>query len=165
MSDVFDFLGLLRVLSKHRVRFVIIGGVAAAALGSPQVTYDLDICYDRARDNLEKLASALRELHATLRGEPADVPFLLDAETIQRGDHFTFSTPAGALDILGTPAGSKGFHELMANALEVDFEDVTAFVVSVDDLIRMKLAAGRAKDRITLENLGALRDELESEGR
>lgn len=161
MSEEFDFLGLLRALTKHRVRFVIIGGIAAAALGSPQVTYDLDICYDRSRDNLEKLATALQELQATLRGAPPDVPFLLDAGTIERGDHFTFTTPAGSIDILGTPAGSKGFEELVANASEVDFEDATALVASIDDLIRMKLAAGRPKDRITVENLGALRDELE----
>ncbi len=161
MSEEFDFLGLLRALTKHRVRFVIIGGIAAAALGSPQVTYDLDICYDRSRDNLEKLATALQELKATLRGAPPDVPFLLDAGTIERGDHFTFTTPAGSIDILGTPAGSKGFEELVANASEVDFEDATALVASIDDLIRMKLAAGRPKDRITVENLGALRDELE----
>lgn len=161
MIEDFDFFGLLKALVKHRVRFVIIGGVAAAALGSAQVTYDLDICYDRARDNLERLAAALQELGATLRGAPDDVPFLLDAETIQRGDHFTFNTRAGPLDILGTPAGSRGFEELMANAMEIDFEDLTAYVASVDDLIRMKLAAGRAKDRITLENLGGLRNELD----
>lgn len=157
-----DPLRPLPILARHRVRFVIIGGVAAAGHGSPQVTFDLDICYDRSRDNLEKLARALQELRATLRGAPDGVPFLLDAETLERGDHFTFNTDAGPLDILGTPAGSKGFEELMTNALEVDFDGFTVHICSVDDLMRMKLAAGRPKDRATLESLAALRDELET---
>ena len=37
-------------------------------------------------------------------------------------------------------------------------------VVSIDDLIRMKRAAGRAKDLIEVEVLAAVRDELERDG-
>ena len=38
-------------------------------------------------------------------------------------------------------------------------------VASLDALMEMKRAAGRPKDRIELEILGALRDELEREAR
>jgi hypothetical protein len=37
-------------------------------------------------------------------------------------------------------------------------------VASVDDLIRMKRAAGRPKDLLAVEELGALRDELSDRG-
>jgi hypothetical protein len=76
---VFDPLQALRTLVAHRVRFVIIGGFAGALWGSPSITIDLDICYDRSAANYEALVSALRELRATLRGAPAGVPFQLDA--------------------------------------------------------------------------------------
>ena len=37
---------LLRALVEGRVRFVVIGGLAAQAHGSPLITEDLDICFD-----------------------------------------------------------------------------------------------------------------------
>jgi hypothetical protein len=157
----FDFLGTLRTLTRHDVRFVLIGGVGARVHGSTTVTNDIDICYARDEANLERLASALRSVHARLRGVKDEVPFVLDAKTLGEGDRFTFVTDTGSLDILGTPAGTSGFEELRAGAHEVDLGGFTVHVASLDDLIRMKRAAGRPKDLIEVEVLGALRDELE----
>lgn len=125
------------------------------------MTNDLDICHSRNPDNLKRLASALIELGAKLRGAPADVPFLLDELTLAKGQNFTFSTTAGALDCLALPSGSQGYDELAANAIRVDLDGLVVQVVGLNDLIRMKRAAGRPKDLIELEILGALRDEIE----
>ncbi len=157
----FDFLGVLRTLTAHEVRYVLIGGVAANAHGSPSITQDIDICYERSDENLERLAAALQALNAHLRGVDPALPFQLDAKTLKMGDSFAFDTDAGAFDCLGTPAGTDGYKDLFANATLMDFDGLQAYVVSVDDLIRMKRAAGRPKDRIELEILGALRDEIE----
>jgi len=43
MNPAFDPRPPLRVLSAHDVRFVIIGGIAGVLLGSPSLTFDLDI--------------------------------------------------------------------------------------------------------------------------
>lgn len=75
----------------------------------------------------------------------------------------TFDTDFGALDILATPSGTSGFEDLAANAVEVELGGgLVVPVASLDDLIRMKRAAGRPKDRVELEILGALRDEIEA---
>lgn len=124
-------------------------------------TFDLDICYARDDENLERLASALQELKAKLRGAPEDVPFILDAKTLKMGDHFTFSTTVGALDCLGTPSGTRGYDDLDRVAEERDLNGLTVKVASIDDLIRMKRAAGRPKDLVQAEVLGALREEIE----
>jgi len=158
----FDPLALLRTLADHGVRFVLIGGYAAAIRGSPVITGDVEVCYARDDVNLERLAAALDELGATLRGAPADVPFRLDARTLKAGDHLTFATSAGLLDCLGTPAGTDGFADIDASATDEDLDGLVVRVASVDDLIRMKRAAGRPQDRIAIEWLAALRDELES---
>ena len=157
----FDPLSVLRTLADHDVRFVLIGGFAAAIRGSPVITGDVDICYARDDDNLERLAAALDELGATLRGAPPNVPFQLDAQTLKAGDHFTFATRAAPLDCLGTPAGTDGFADLDASATDEDLDGLVVRVASVDDLIRMKRAAGRPQDLIAVEWLAALRDELE----
>lgn len=144
------------------MKFVVIGGFASALWGSPSFTFDLDICYERNPSNHAALANALRELGATLRGAPPGLPFLLDARTITMGDSFTFETSAGSVDCLGTPSGTNGFADLVKNATEMDVgEGIRVRIVSLDDLIRMKLAAGRRKDLNEVEILSALKQERE----
>jgi hypothetical protein len=163
MMDRFSPVALLRVLHEHNVAFIVIGGIAAIAHGSPSVTRDLDICYERARGNFQALAGALQSVHATLRGAPPDIPFKLDARTLELGDHFTFATDLGDLDCLGIPSGTGGYGDLIANAVAVPIDGIDVRVAGLDDLIRMKRAAGRPRDRAELEILGALRDEVDRE--
>lgn len=163
-SPAFDPVRLLRSLSDGGVRFVVIGAYAGRLIGSPTITRDLDICHARDRENLEALASVLRSLGARLRGVDRGVPFHLDANALAAGDSFTFSTDAGDFDILGTPAGTRGFDDLARSASLLDIDGYRVLVADVNDLIRMKLAAGRPKDLIEAEILGALREELASYG-
>jgi hypothetical protein len=160
LPPAFDPLRLLEALSRHGVRFVVVGGIAARLRGSPTVTRDLDICYARDAENLRALAIALADLHPLLRGADAGLPFRLDARTLRAGDTLTLGTDAGDLDLLGTPAGTDGFADLARDATPTDLGGLTVLVATVDDLIRMKRAAGRPKDLIEVEVLGALRDEL-----
>lgn len=159
-----QFTRALKTLTKHGVRFVVIGGIGARLRGSTTITNDLDVCYARDDENLARLAAALRELNARLRGVEEDVPFILDAESLKKGNHFTFETDIGSLDILGTPAGVEGFEALYRAGSDMEVRGVSVRVASIDDLIRMKRAAGRPKDRVELEILGALREELEARG-
>jgi hypothetical protein len=158
----FDPLRTLQVLSDHEVQFVVIGGVAGVTHGSPSVTQDLDVCYERGPENLERLAAALGSIHAELRGVDDDVPFVPDAETLEAGDHFTFTTDLGDLDCLGIPAGTLGYDDLVKTAIDIDLDGLVVAVASLDDLIRMKRAAGRPRDLAELEILGALREESPS---
>jgi predicted nucleotidyltransferase len=158
----YEPLHALRTLQDFGVRFVVIGGIAARLWGSPTMTNDTDVCYARDTRNLERLAESLQSLHARLRGVGEDVPFLLDAQTLANGQNFTFVTDDGSLDVLGLPSGVDGFEELSRNAVEFDVgEGLKLPVCDLDDLIRMKRAAGRPKDRIELEVLAAVREELD----
>jgi hypothetical protein len=74
----------LRLLGEYKVDCVIVGGVAAAIHGSLILTNDLDVCYARDPTNLERLADALKSVHARLRNVPEGLPFILDAETFSR---------------------------------------------------------------------------------
>lgn len=70
-------------------------------------------------------------------------------------------TDAGNVDCLGTPAGTAGFDDLIRTAERMEIGDQAIEVAAIEDLIRMKLAAGRPKDRVEVEVLGAVREELE----
>jgi hypothetical protein len=154
---------ILRSLIDHQVRFVIVGGLAAQAHGSPSLTGDLDICYARDAENLARLAATLVELAAVRRGLPNDAPRMpqLDARTLRAGGLFTLTTIAGDFDLLATPDPGFDYERLLVSAISTTVAGHPVRVASLADLIDMKRAAGRPKDRIELEILGALREELD----
>jgi hypothetical protein len=154
---------ILQSLIDHRVSFVLIGGLAAQAHGSPSLTGDLDICYARDGENLDRLTETLLELSAIRRGLPSDAPRMppLDARTLRAGGLFTLSTSAGDFDLLATPDPGFDYERLLASAVSTTVAGQPVKVASLADLIDMKRAAGRPKDRIELEILGALREELD----
>jgi hypothetical protein len=156
---------VVRLLGRHGVEYVLIGGLAAVTHGSPLVTQDVDLCYRRTTGNLDRLAAALREVHARLRGVDAELPLRVDGTTLARGDSFTFTTDVGSIDILATPAGTSGYDDLARTAEVFELFGHRVLVASVDDLIRMKRAAGRPKDLLAAEELGALRDVVDRERR
>ena len=157
---------MLRVLVEHGVDFVVVGGIAGVAHGSAYMTHDLDIAYARTAENLTALAAALTDLGARLRGAPADVPFLLDAETLKQGAHFTFETTAGPLDILDRPDGSPPYEELKRRAGKpLDVDGLPVYVASLDDLIAMKEASGRPRDALVASELRMLADEIRERSR
>jgi hypothetical protein len=152
---------ILKALVAHDVDFVLIGGLAGIARGSSYLSYDVDLAYGREWTNLERLAAALHELGATLRGAPRDLPFLIDAKTLENGSHFTFSTPYGSLDILSDPDGAPSYDALKKGAGDpLELEGVPILVASLDHLIAMKEAAGRPKDRLMASEYRVISDEL-----
>ena len=151
---------LLTCLRRHEVDFVVIGGLAGMALGSAYPSFDLDVAYERGAENLERLAAALRELGATLRGAPPDLPFQLDAKTLANGANFTFDTPLGSFDVIADPAGAPRYGELKATGADVEIEGVPVRIASIDHLIAMKEAAGRPKDKLMATEYRVLSDEL-----
>jgi hypothetical protein len=152
---------ILRVLEKHGVEYVVIGGIAATLHGSPHVTTDLDITPSRGRKNLERLSAALRELNARIRveGEPGGFPFSHNWESLQRMDMLNLVTDEGDLDISFAPAGTRGYDDLRRDAVQIEVMGVRTTVASLADVVRSKEAAGRPKDLLTLPTLRRMLDE------
>jgi predicted nucleotidyltransferase len=147
---------LLKELHRLDVEFVIIGGMAAVAHGSAYLTLDLDLCYSRKKENLEKLAQALASFHPRLRGAPSDLPFRLDAAALRSGMNFTLTTNLGDLDILGEVSGLGGYPEALSFSEELEVYSLRCKVLTLEGLIRSKKAAGRTKDLMLLPELEAL---------
>jgi hypothetical protein len=122
-------------------------------------TFDLDVVYARGSDNIARLVDALREIGVRLRGAPPDLPFLLDARTVENGSNFTFITPHGDFDILGYADGMPSYEELRAGAIVHEILGLEIRVASIDHLIAMKRAANRPKDRVALEEYIVIADE------
>jgi len=150
---------LLTPLVRHGVDFVLVGGMAGISHGSSYPSYDLDVAYARDRNNIARLVDALREISVQLRGAPPDLPFLLDAKTVENGSNFTFATPHGDFDILGHADGMPGYDDLKAAAPVREILGLEVRVASIDHLIAMKRAANRPKDRLMVEEYIVIADE------
>jgi hypothetical protein len=140
---------LLTTLDKHRVKFILIGALAARLYGFPRLTADADITPLSDHANLERLADALAELNAKVYTEsvPQGLRFDCSAETLGRAAMWNLVTRAGRIDIAFKPAGTDGYDELRRNAVKFEAYGVTFLNAALEDIIKSKEIAGRPKDR------------------
>ena len=116
-SAIFDPQRMLSALTERKVRFVLVGGMAAVLHGDVGVTVDIDIVPERSAENLDRLAGALRELGARMRteGEPDGLPFDCSMEffgNLSPDAVVNMTTRAGDLDVVLQPSGTRGFSDL-----------------------------------------------------
>jgi hypothetical protein len=155
----FDPTPLLDALQRHGVDFIVVGAAAAISQGSPLPTYGLDVTPARDSQNIERIVAALLEIDAKLRTPTEPVAFPIDARVLGAGEAWTLETSFGSLDLVFVPAGTQGYDDLRRDALPVDLgTEQPVLVASIRDVIRMKEASNREKDRAQLP---ALRRTLE----
>jgi hypothetical protein len=140
---------IVTVLARHRVRYVLIGALAARLQGFPRLTADADITPSRDPENLERLAAALRELEARVYTEsvPEGLSFDCSAAALARAELWNLVTAAGRIDVAFTPSGTDGYDDLLENAVRFDVFAVQLLAASLEDIIRSKQAADRPQDR------------------
>jgi predicted nucleotidyltransferase len=155
---------LVRIFNAHGVEFMIIGGQAEGIFGSPRVTYDVDFCYRRTKENLQRLASALRELNPRLRGAPPDLDYIIDARSLALGNNFTFTTDIIDLDLLGFVEPIGAFEDLLRHAEKHQIEGMDVLTISLDDLIKVKSFIRRPKDTDSLMQLAAIKQARARQG-
>lgn len=148
---------IFETFARYAVDYIVIGGIAAIVHGHTRNTRDVDFLAATDRGNLERLAAALRELGARLSGVDAHLLDIdvYDPATLAGGANFTMETAAGGLDFFNDVPGAAPYEELRGRALAVDLNGVTIWVAGRDDLIRMKLAAGRPQDLADIAALTA----------
>jgi hypothetical protein len=149
---------ICRVLAEHDVSYVVIGGIAARLHETGHATVDIDVCPSRAKENLARLAAALRALGARLRveGDAAGVAFEPHADLLANVTTMTLITREGPVDLCFAPAGfAAGYDDLAPRAITVHLANVDIPVASLEDMVESKRAAGRPKDIAALPTLEA----------
>ena len=130
----FDPRAVLSVLDRHRVSFVVIGGLARVIEGADEVTMGVDITPSTRPENLRRLEDALGELGV---GETK-----VDAE-----QPTTVTTTYGELRVVPIPAGTRGYDDLRRAAVREPLgQGLRPAVASKGDLARMLSALGREED-------------------
>jgi predicted nucleotidyltransferase len=154
-----DFEKITDVLVSSQVKFILIGGWAAALHGSARTTLDVDVVYARDRENIQRLVAALQPYQPYLRGAPPGLPFTWDEKRIRNGLNFTLTTTLGSLDLLGEVAGGGSYEQLLPHSQETEAFGRRFWMVELERLIQLKRAAGRPKDLEPIAELQALLEE------
>ena len=149
---------LLERLVEAEVSFVLVGGLAVNAWGYLRATRDVDLVPDPAPENLERLNIALRDLGG--RVEVGDR--LLEGSAIRTflraGDRTLVLTELGRIDVLQGLPQIPRYSALEQNATAVELDGLILRVCSLEDLLEMKRASDRPRDREDLEALEAGRE-------
>jgi hypothetical protein len=161
----FEYRKILETLSAHDVDYILIGGVCAVAHGAPVTTFDVDILYDMAAANVDRLMAALVDLQAHHR-EPGSQQLPPDRAALERGGPALFSTAHGALDALGILSGNRRYREMLAHSQRFELSDgLSVPTMCLETLIAVKRDTGRPKDLAVLPLLeAALRERLRDRG-
>ena len=145
---------ILRALLEHDVEFVLIGGLAVQTHGHVRTTNDADLIPAPDPANLGRLADALSSLGARVLN-PGHEEDSVDALILPKATIWQFATRDGGIDVMNEVPGGRSYRDLRERALLVRLGDLQVPVVSLDDLIQMKLARGSPLD---LADVAALTD-------
>lgn len=135
-----DVLELARLLERHRVRYVLVGGYALAAHGYVRMTQDIDIAVAPTFENSARWIAALSDLpdHAAAEMAGEEDPFQGDhLHAIRINDEFT-------VDVLPS-VGGVSFKELEAHAVTIETSGVSLRVLDLEGLLLTKQGV-RPKD-------------------
>jgi hypothetical protein len=156
------FLEILKVLTRHNVDFIIVGGVSAVLHGAPVTTFDLDVLHARNPENIVRLLSALEELDAVYRIQPERRLRPAESHLLSSG-HQLLLTKFGPLDVLGMIGKSRTWEDLREHTRSMEIESgLVVYVLNLETLIAVKEELGFPKDLAVLPVLRqALRERCE----
>lgn len=139
------------------VEFVVVGGYAAMIYGSTYVTQDVDLCCPLDSGNLQKIHSAVADLHPVHRMTPQAIPFVFEQDSTRPVKNLYLGTDLGQVDLLGAvPQGDFTFAK--AHSVEIDLPFGRCRVLDIPALIESKELIGRSKDFLVAAQLRAILD-------
>lgn len=126
MEAIRDFEDLLSLLAKHRVRYLIIGGLAFIYHAKPCYTKDMDLWIDPEKKNINRANNALAEFGS---------PYLLipnrNDEILQLG------VAPDRIDLLRKVKGVR-FETAWKKRIRDNYGNIVANWIDLDSLIRVK---------------------------
>jgi predicted nucleotidyltransferase len=156
---------IFQCFHKHKVRYLLCGGVAVNIYGIARMTSDVDVLLDFDRSNLDRFQSAVSEI-GYAPAIPISIFELADTtnrnKLINEKNLVAFSlvntmSPHVTLDVIADMPFV--FNDLWEGKKTRAMKDYDLHVVSIKDLIGLKKYAGRVQDNQDIELLKRLIDE------
>ena len=134
------------VLNRHKVDYLLIGGMAVGFHGYPRATADLDFWYEPRIENFHRIIEALEELGI-------DTSSLKELVFDPKKSYLRIPQRNFRLEFLPTIPGVESFRASRENASETQLDGVVIRILSYEDLIKNKETVGRAVDQQDVEEL------------
>lgn len=140
-----DFKDFLKLLSSHKVRYLLVGGYAVGYYGYPRATGDMDVWIAMDPENAKKMVKVVRAFGF-------NVPELSIELFLESGKVVRMGVPPLRLEILNSISGVD-FTQCYAKRKVELIDEIEVNFISLQDLKINKKKAGRYKDLDDLENL------------
>ncbi len=141
---------LIALLRSHDVEFLVVGSACLALYARPRYTEDIDLWVRNTAENVDRLASVLKEF-----GLPADrealSPFVREPRQL-----ITLGAAPSAVDMLNFLDGLT-FDEAWLSRVTGTLEGIGLQFLSFEHFVRSKRASGRPKDLADLALLAEVR--------
>jgi len=140
-----DYKDLLRILNKHKVKYLIVGAYAVIYYTEPRYTKDIDIWVEPGEKNAGRVYKALKEFGAPLKG------ITIGNFTDKNSVYQIGVEPVRADIIMGL--SNIGFNSAWKQKVVTDFGGVKVNIIGRNELIRTKRMTGRTADKLDVESL------------
>jgi len=145
-----DYKEMLQILQKHNVNYILVGAYALAAQGYPRSTLDIDIWVNPNKDNSSNIYKALVEFGAPLED--------INEDTFkEKGIVFQIGVAPCRINIITEISGGIEFKDAISRSIKTEIEGVSLNILSIEDLIKNKVAIGRLPARRAIQ-LGEPKD-------
>ncbi len=134
-----DFEDFIKLLNKHKVEYMIVGGYAMAFHGKPRYTGDLDIWINISESNAKKLLTVVNEFGLGSLGFQKE-------DFLQPGYISQIGYPPLRIDILNAIDGVE-FNEAYAQRQKIEEGELEITYIGLRDLLKNKEASGRKRDK------------------
>jgi hypothetical protein len=154
-----DYLTIFKELNQLKVDYLVVGGLAVNFHGIPRMTYDIDLMIRLDSRNILEMVSKLTKWGYTPK-VPVDPRDLADEakrnlwiqdKGMKAFNFFSETLPIGEIDLISE--SPIPYNRLKQNAVLIEIEGEKIPVVSIHDLIQLKIEAGRKQDLADVENL------------
>ena len=147
MEVIRDFLDLLQLFEKHRVRYLIVGGLAFIYHAKPRATKDMDLFIDPSPDNAQRANEALAEFGS---------PWLIDSEKTDQ--IVQIGLAPDRVDLLLGLSGIPGFEAAWNRRVRDYYGPTEVNWLHLDDLIRSKEVIDHPRHRQDVSTLRKLKE-------
>ena len=154
-----DYKTIFMGLNKIKIDYLVVGGLAVNFHGIPRMTYDIDLMINLDPGNIIKLVDKLTKWGYKPK-VPIDPKDLADEQKrnswiqekgMKALNFYSETLPVGEIDIvIDSPIS---YDELKKRAIKVELQGEKVPVVSINDLIEIKVQAGRKQDLADVEHL------------
>jgi len=146
MDTIHDFEDMLELLDRHRVRYLIIGGLAFIYHAKPRYTKDMDLWLDSEPDNVKRVNEALSEFGS---------PQLLDPD--DRNEILQLGAGPNRIDLLRGTVELE-FAKAWRRRIEGRYGRARANWIDLDSLITIKSHIDHPRHREDVRILRMVRD-------